>query len=959
MTVNKKQGGISMKRLISLAFIFTFIISLSAETDFLSNKVSASPYSIMKANSSRDEENVIFEEDFEDGLGEWQTIDATAPDDWNENWHLSTEGAWEGHSWWMGDETLGGYTSHRYLVLDTPELSLPTGNPTLTFMVSWNVEELGGTGEYDGWDGSNVRISTDGGANWNVISGTPAYNGTSMYSFGYEFNEGPGIPGWGDTSNGWQDAEFDLSSYAGDEIKIRFAFASDPAYDTADDLSLFGLRIDDINIADIFYSDGDGAEGDDEMIPGYAGEISGNFWALDTTNPHSGTNAMRCTVQDYLENDLISPEIELPDLVDVDMYIDYWVYCDMLDADGDGDNSLEDLYHVYVKGLNDIAWTRLHYNFNGIDVGGVASVWTLIDEEYALNTFGWQSGTCDISDWAGETIQVKFKCITDGNDDGGVGTGLFIDDFRVYNTIFLGPAPENLTATTLPNNDVELTWDPAEIGGEEGWIGWDNGVLEGYLGLNAAGEWDVASRFTASDLMPYVGGEITTVKFMPGTSTSSSYSVRVWTGAAAGELVAEEDITNPIPTEWNEIDLSTPITIEAGEAMWIGYHINQVEPANPGGYSAGYDAGPSVAGLYINQGSGFSDLSGDFDYNWLIQGLVTAQDGMVYELPTPQTRELEGYHVWHTATEDPFEIIATVDVSNEPSYIHTDGVAGEFNHYVVTAIYDGYDSGFSNEASTYVLSNYEETLYYDDGEAEEGYNSGQGRHMAVKYSPAYDNGPVNVKLVQFYVENLNVGSMIFRIFDDNGEGGMPGADFITQFAVSGNIVAGWNTLMIPVSGQAEFADGDFYIGILEITSPSSIGLDTDTSGNSYTDASDSWEMITEGNLMIRAIVEDVNVGSNDTDIPENRISLSNYPNPFNPVTNISFSLPEAGETSLKVYNLKGQLVSVLLDTYLEAGEMNLIWDGTDLQGNSVTSGLYFYTLENNSKKISKKMILLK
>jgi flagellar hook assembly protein FlgD len=111
--------------------------------------------------------------------------------------------------------------------------------------------------------------------------------------------------------------------------------------------------------------------------------------------------------------------------------------------------------------------------------------------------------------------------------------------------------------------------------------------------------------------------------------------------------------------------------------------------------------------------------------------------------------------------------------------------------------------------------------------------------------------------------------------------------------------------------------------------------------------------------MIRAIVEDVNVGSNDTDIPENRITLSNYPNPFNPVTNISFSLTKAGETSIKVYNLKGQLVNVLLDTYLEAGEMNLIWDGTDLKGNSVTSGLYFYTLENDNKKISKKMILLK
>jgi hypothetical protein len=89
---------------------------------------------------------------------------------------------------------IGGYTNHRYVVLDTPAITLPAGTPTLTFMMDYAMEDTGGTGNYDAWDGFNVRISTNGGTTWTPISGSPAYNGTSFYSFGYEFNEGENIP---------------------------------------------------------------------------------------------------------------------------------------------------------------------------------------------------------------------------------------------------------------------------------------------------------------------------------------------------------------------------------------------------------------------------------------------------------------------------------------------------------------------------------------------------------------------------------------------------------------------------------------------------------------------------------------------------------------------------------------------------------------------------------------------
>ncbi|MDY6915494.1 MAG: hypothetical protein SVM86_04180, partial [Candidatus Cloacimonadota bacterium] len=121
---------------------------------------------MFKAQRANRDMNILFEEGFEEGMGDWTTIDATSPTDWNEEWHLSTEGAYEGNSWWMGDEELGGYTNHRYLVLDTPALTLSSSAPELSFMFSMNCEDPGVSDPYDAWDGANIRISTDGGESW-------------------------------------------------------------------------------------------------------------------------------------------------------------------------------------------------------------------------------------------------------------------------------------------------------------------------------------------------------------------------------------------------------------------------------------------------------------------------------------------------------------------------------------------------------------------------------------------------------------------------------------------------------------------------------------------------------------------------------------------------------------------------------------------------------------------------
>jgi len=90
--------------------------------------------------------------------------------------------------------------------------------------------------------------------------------------------------------------------------------------------------------------------------------------------------------------------------------------------------------------------------------------------------------------------------------------------------------------------------------------------------------------------------------------------------------------------------------------------------------------------------------------------------------------------------------------------------------------------------------------------------------------------------------------------------------------------------------------------------------------------------------------------------PITKITLEqNHPNPFNPVTTFSFSLPNSSEVSLKVYNIKGQLVETLVDEARDSGTHEIIWDASQ-HG----SGVYFYKLVvGGNSPIIKKCIMLK
>jgi hypothetical protein len=107
------------------------------------------------------------------------------------------------------------------------------------------------------------------------------------------------------------------------------------------------------------------------------------------------------------------------------------------------------------------------------------------------------NASCDISDWAGQTVQFKFEVKTDDNDDGGLGAGMFIDDVIVYSSTYL-PAPYDVMGNVNDDYEVELNWANPAAGGGEGWIHWDDGINHDSVGSSEATIIDAAARFDAT-----------------------------------------------------------------------------------------------------------------------------------------------------------------------------------------------------------------------------------------------------------------------------------------------------------------------------------------------------------------------------------------------------------------------------------------------------------------------------
>jgi len=117
-----------------------------------------------------------------------------------------------------------------------------------------------------------------------------------------------------------------------------------------------------------------------------------------------------------------------------------------------------------------------------------------------------------------------------------------------------------------------------------------------------------------------------------------------------------------------------------------------------------------------------------------------------------------------------------------------------------------------------------------------------------------------------------------------------------------------------------------------------------------------WTRLSGGALSIWTAIVDFPTGveNNITNIPSKYELNQNYPNPFNPVTNIKFNIPEAGFTTLKVYDILGNEVATLINEKRDAGSYEV-----NFSGERLSSGVYYYKLTSGSFTDTKKMIMIK
>jgi hypothetical protein len=164
-------------------------------------------------------------------------------------------------------------------------------------------------------------------------------------------------------------------------------------------------------------------------------------------------------------------------------------------------------------------------------------------------------------------------------------------------------------------------------------IHYDTDWANNSVGTGGAVSFMCAARFTATELGNYYDDyELTKVRLHIAQASFSNVTVKVWEGGMMGDPGTEvysRDVTAEVNVAaWTTIDLTAPITLEAGNEYWIGYAVDAT-----GGHPASVDAGPMVVGkgawMYFNGAwSQLTELAPTLNYNWCIRGIIAP-------LPTP------------------------------------------------------------------------------------------------------------------------------------------------------------------------------------------------------------------------------------------------------------------------------------------------------------------------------------
>ncbi len=254
-------------------------------------------------------------------------------------------------------------------------------------------------------------------------------------------------------------------------------------------------------------------------------------------------------------------------------------------------------------------------------------------------------------------------------------------------------------------------------------------------------------------------------------------------------------------------------------------------------------------------------------------------------------------------------------------------------------------------------------LAYDDGSIESWYIVDElwdENKFAVRFTPS--DYPVLVTGARAMVNDATP----FDFSINGNTGGNPGAVLAGPFESFQNI-GSWAVTFFPEGQWPEVTSGSFWLVFnWRESTPDSPGVGTDTddpdSRSKWYNNTSGWNSFGAGDFIMRVIVTTstgITELTPDGNLPATFELIGNYPNPFNPATEITFAAPRSGQVRLEIFNIIGRKVTTLLDETVTAGLKAVVWDGTSDNGSTVASGIYYYRLSTADGIEVKKMTFLK
>ncbi len=289
-------------------------------------------------------------------------------------------------------------------------------------------------------------------------------------------------------------------------------------------------------------------------------------------------------------------------------------------------------------------------------------------------------------------------------------------------------------------------------------------------------------------------------------------------------------------------------------------------------------------------------------------------DGDQYDL---SSREFVGAGAW----TEPFEPeIITQPVFTEMTLNGSENSTANFGHYIITG-----------------LTENENNWWYGDLEIEDG--SGLVPHAVIipKIWNDYDYFPNRIIGGEFGVVGQNTGFSAYQdqpfrtiYLDDNCE----------------SIISDEGVLTV-----------DNLTYVLDVFEATHTGINND---NMPGIVNGRLHFLIDGDTFdLSSHYDLVGIEKDPNQIPENFRLFQNYPNSFNPLTQIKYDLPEASHVQLFIYDILGREVTALVNEVQEPGYRSITWHGTDAFGRNVGAGMYFYSIQAGDFRQVKKMVLLK